>query len=276
MAPRRTSRKRIPPAFVRHFNGSIPKWATVEDLNGKLWSVKMEKTGDGVFLGSGWETFASDMSLELGDFLVFKYNGKSLFNVKIFGTSGCMKQEALANTFMSKETVTPVQIKGESDEEQTCPKSTSNCKQKFSEIVIRRSKRFEGSCEANRHKSRTASLTAEHLKDVDVSEFSIQSNPYFIVSVLPARVIIPRRKLAQYGIQIMEPEMILHDPSGKTFRVRVTHWKDGQIAFSRGWNDLWKENALSLRDKCIFEFVNLGGKRISREIQVWILRPGAE
>ena len=56
----------------------------------------MEERWNGLFFRSGWQEFVKDNSLELGDFLVFKYVGKSTFNVKIYGRNACEKGKKLA------------------------------------------------------------------------------------------------------------------------------------------------------------------------------------
>ena len=77
-------------------------------------------TENNLYFGTGWEQFARDNSLKRGDFLVFKYHKTSLFEVKIFGPNGCMKE------------VTSPQILGHvkiEDQEQTRTNSSQAFKQ---------------------------------------------------------------------------------------------------------------------------------------------------
>jgi hypothetical protein len=84
----------IPQAFIRHFNGGIPKKAILFDNTKKPWPVTLEQTDGRLCFNKGWRSFATDHSLEFGDFLVFKYNRNSMFEVKIFsGKTGCKKAE---------------------------------------------------------------------------------------------------------------------------------------------------------------------------------------
>lgn len=46
-----------------------------------------------MILQNGWEKFVKDHSLELGDFLVFRYNGGLRFTVQIFGRTACEKED---------------------------------------------------------------------------------------------------------------------------------------------------------------------------------------
>lgn len=53
--------------------------------------MNMEENGNHLFFGSGWQEFVEAHSLEVGDFLVFKYCGNSKFKVKIYDKSCCEK-----------------------------------------------------------------------------------------------------------------------------------------------------------------------------------------
>ncbi|XP_028055662.1 putative B3 domain-containing protein At5g66980 isoform X4 [Camellia sinensis] len=272
---------RVPPAFVKKINGTIPNNAKLKDHGGNVWHVEVEEDENGVYFKNGWQRFASDHSLEFGNFLVFKYTGNSLFDVKIFGKNGCMKEEALANKHMNEETVEKtaisVKIEQESEEEQIRSKNIQNCKLKYSEIGMKRSVKSEvtGSEEVSRHKSQsTPSKIIEQHTAFDASEFVVPTNPHFIASLYPSaryRLTLPRQWLVKNGIK-MEPEMVLRDQNGKLWPVKVTSRLDGRLTFTNGWADFWKEYSLGLNDQCLFEFAFRRGRRLSREIQVQILR----
>lgn len=80
---------RIPQAFIRKYRGLVHEKVKLKGLGGKSWDVKVEEINGGVFIKNGWRKFVADHSLKLGEFLVFKYEGNSLFSVKIFRTDGC-------------------------------------------------------------------------------------------------------------------------------------------------------------------------------------------
>ncbi|GFS29962.1 hypothetical protein Acr_00g0009390 [Actinidia rufa] len=223
----------------------------------------------------------SDHSLELGNFIVFRCNRNSSFDVKIFGNNGCMKEEDLAYKCVNEETPTAektaIPVKNESEEVDTSPKPTRNFKRKSSEVNMKRSEKTggTGSNAVSRRKSpRIGSKTIEQHGTFDSSEFSKPTNPHFVASIQPAsfyRLNIPKDFLDKYGIK-MEPEMVLRNQEGKLWAVDVTFPKNGQITLSKGWMDFQKENGLGFDDKCIFEFVFHKRRRLSREIQVRILR----
>ncbi|XP_057871066.2 B3 domain-containing protein Os01g0723500 isoform X2 [Cryptomeria japonica] len=85
---------RIPPAFVERFQWHGLQNAFLIGPSGQIWIVTVCCTSTGMTFEKGWQTFVSDHSLDLGDFLVFKYVGESYFTVKIFGRSGCEKWDA--------------------------------------------------------------------------------------------------------------------------------------------------------------------------------------
>eukprot|EP01018_Ginkgo_biloba_P001361 Gb_14074 [translate_table: standard] len=87
---------RIPPAFVEQLRYQILQNAYLEGPSGQTWLVTLCCTSSGMSFEHGWQTFVSDHSLDFGDFLVFKYVGKSHFIVQIFGRSGCEKRDAFS------------------------------------------------------------------------------------------------------------------------------------------------------------------------------------
>ncbi|KAL6954264.1 hypothetical protein U1Q18_039385 [Sarracenia purpurea var. burkii] len=276
-----SQRLRVPPAFVKRCNETIPSLTILKDLSGKSWHVEMEEAENGIFFKNGWEIFVNDHSLEFGNFLVFRYNGNSSFDVKIFGNNGCIKEGALANKCINKETsnivktAVPIRIKEESGEEHASPDLTQNCKRKYSEVVVKKSAKSQDSNEVSRHKSqRITSKTIEQRGACDASKLPTPKNPYFVVSVGPTTryVTIPKFFLSANGITI-EPEMQIRDRNGNLWPVKVGLQKDGRHYFkNNGWVDFRKENSVGLNVKCMFEFSFLRGRKLSKEIKVHILR----
>ncbi|KAL6893507.1 hypothetical protein ACP4OV_007605 [Aristida adscensionis] len=81
----------IPGRFSSNFNGQISEVVTLKSATGKTWSIGVGGDTDEVVLRSGWKEFASNHSLEEGDYLLFRYTGASSFDVLIFDSSGCEK-----------------------------------------------------------------------------------------------------------------------------------------------------------------------------------------
>ncbi|GKU94642.1 hypothetical protein SLEP1_g8101 [Rubroshorea leprosula] len=101
---------RIPRKFVRKFKGNLSDTINLRGPSRFVWTVKLARTVDDVFLQNGWEIFARDHSLEENDFLVFRYDENSTFNVVIFDKSACereasyfVKSAASNGCFVSKK-----------------------------------------------------------------------------------------------------------------------------------------------------------------------------
>ena len=116
----------------------------------------MEERGNGLFFCSGWQDFVKDNSLEIGDFLVFKYDGKSTFKVKIYGRNACEKEIKLAKknndypiSFTKKgKHVSKKRKKGKQVQEKTIIEEhePDYYKESFGKKAINSNKRF---CELN-------------------------------------------------------------------------------------------------------------------------------
>ncbi|KAF7105069.1 hypothetical protein CFC21_105909 [Triticum aestivum] len=56
----------------------------------RLWDMSVVFDGEGhMYLGPGWEHFARAHDLKLGHFLVFRYDGDTLFTVNMFDNTMC-------------------------------------------------------------------------------------------------------------------------------------------------------------------------------------------
>mgnify|MGYP005849411085 CR=1 FL=1 len=56
----------------------------------RLWDVLVVFNGEGhMYLGSGWEHFARAHELQLGYFLVFRYDIDAMFTMKMFDNTMC-------------------------------------------------------------------------------------------------------------------------------------------------------------------------------------------
>ncbi|KAF3666619.1 hypothetical protein FXO38_08997 [Capsicum annuum] len=87
---------RIPPAFLKFFNGDVPSICMLEDLAARSWKVVVEKKDDNFFFMEGWVDFVLENNLEFGDFLTFSYAGNSKFYVKIYEKNGSLRQDVTA------------------------------------------------------------------------------------------------------------------------------------------------------------------------------------
>ncbi|KAF3774183.1 putative B3 domain-containing protein, partial [Nymphaea thermarum] len=84
----------IPPAFAHHIEKESSR-AILESPVVKNWPVELVHDGDRLVFRNGWKEFFNLHSLEVGDFLVFRYDGNMHFTVRVFGKSCCEYNYAL-------------------------------------------------------------------------------------------------------------------------------------------------------------------------------------
>ncbi|XVF15667.1 hypothetical protein REPUB_Repub09cG0174300 [Reevesia pubescens] len=92
---------RIPKKFMSNFRENLSGTIHLRGPSGFMWTVKLGRMFDQVVLLNGWENFVKDHSLAEADFLVFRYDGNSTFNVIIFDRSGCERE---GSYFVKKHT----------------------------------------------------------------------------------------------------------------------------------------------------------------------------
>ncbi|GAB2215084.1 hypothetical protein Droror1_Dr00019459 [Drosera rotundifolia] len=79
---------RIPPRFSRKYVKELSSTARLAVTTGAVWEVELVMKSDHeVWLRRGWDRFMTDLSINLGHFLVFQYQGNSHFKVIIFDMS---------------------------------------------------------------------------------------------------------------------------------------------------------------------------------------------
>ncbi|MBA0792544.1 hypothetical protein Gohar_017037 [Gossypium harknessii] len=87
-------RLEIPEKFAKNIKKKLPETVTLKGPSGIIWDVRLtvDDDDDTLFFNGGWKTFVKDHSLVANDFLIFKYNGVSHFDVLMFdGKSLCEK-----------------------------------------------------------------------------------------------------------------------------------------------------------------------------------------
>lgn len=76
--------QRIPENFLRKFGNEISPVATLHVSDGHIWRVGIRKADNKFWFYDGWQEFADHYSIGIGYFLIFRYEGTSIFNVYIF------------------------------------------------------------------------------------------------------------------------------------------------------------------------------------------------
>lgn len=74
----------IPEIFARHLRKKLPDTVNLKGPSGAAWEVGLSTYNNTLFFNHGWQEFVKDHALEENDFLIFKYNGESDFDVLMF------------------------------------------------------------------------------------------------------------------------------------------------------------------------------------------------
>ncbi|XP_073147133.1 putative B3 domain-containing protein At5g66980 [Henckelia pumila] len=85
---------RLPPAFVKEWGETLPKsFAQLRTSSGTMWDVKLEKREDqNYYFAGGWSKFCEDVGLAIGEFLVFWYSERAVFDVLVYGINAYVKK----------------------------------------------------------------------------------------------------------------------------------------------------------------------------------------
>ncbi|XP_040244247.1 B3 domain-containing protein Os03g0212300-like [Aegilops tauschii subsp. strangulata] len=87
------SRQRLPDKFAKMLAGREPHKVKLREAGSglrRLWDVMVVFDGEGhMYLGPDWDHFACAHELQLGHFLVFRYDGDAMFTVKMLNNTMC-------------------------------------------------------------------------------------------------------------------------------------------------------------------------------------------
>ncbi|KAJ6337881.1 hypothetical protein OIU76_007539 [Salix suchowensis] len=90
----------IPKIFTRHLGRKLPDTVNLKGPSGSAWKVGLTTYNNTLFFNHGWQEFVKDHALEENDFLIFKYNGESNFDVLMFNMQSMY--EKVASYFVKK------------------------------------------------------------------------------------------------------------------------------------------------------------------------------
>ncbi|KAF3786337.1 putative B3 domain-containing protein [Nymphaea thermarum] len=138
------SNKYIPPAFARLIEDDASDGAALNTSLGCYQDIEVLKDSYSMFFHNGWRAFVEHHSLEVEEFLVFRYDGDMRFDVKIFYRSGCEKICIKPVQIDDKKSISgnPKKSVSQSDGYMCDPKvSRSECDEEVAQDSCRRSRR---------------------------------------------------------------------------------------------------------------------------------------
>lgn len=247
-------RLEISPAFVKHIDDQNFPWTcSMKGPSGHTWNLELvsEET-KGVFFDRGWEEFAKDHSLQLGNFMVFEYIGDRRFSMLLFDSSACEKVEALSAipSGCSKEVI------------------LSSPKRKFDRLNAEPNRRYFNRRVLLSHRR---SVTSSEIQRAMEAARSFKSDfPFFIRSIRRSdiyvhnKMYIPKQFAAHY-LPNTSADFVLQTEAGKPYNVRI-YWNKKDQYITSGWRVFVFENNIEEDDACVFELVN------ERQFNIYIHR----
>ncbi|KAL6283594.1 hypothetical protein ACE6H2_014523 [Prunus campanulata] len=258
-----SQRLRIPPKFIENFNGQSLRKCALRGPSRQWWDVKLEERENSLFFRDGWQGFVKDHALEVGDLLVFSFNGKSKFKVKIYDRSACEKNVEVAE----RRSGSPVSLVNKGNQAQVKDEivelDTEDCENKMIDSDRR-------SCRYPISEKRPVSFCVQETSTGSILFKS--ENPCFLVCSrkqhLLYRVTIPNKLAVAEGLRRRDAVM-LQDPTGRSWLVELRVECLNRLDMAIGWTECRKANQISPGDSIIFELVKQG------VMQIHIFRKGA-
>ncbi|KAJ6848372.1 B3 domain-containing protein-like [Iris pallida] len=250
---------RIPPLFKKHLGESFGGRAVLRRPRGREWAVVVGNVDGDLSFREGWECFVADNAVSFGEFLIFVYRGDAVFDVAVYGTSGCRRGDAVPLPPPSE-----VKIELETLEEAS-PEVPGKRNRK-------RSGREKSPPASDKKRGRAEWRNSKLLYEVTIARDSRgagggkameaacsfkTTRPHLIVTCRDSRskfLPIPAQldRLLNLG---EKPSVILRDAQGRAWEIKISSWRDGRRCLASSWSDVYKKNCLKEGDVCLLEFV---------------------
>ncbi|WVZ59850.1 hypothetical protein U9M48_009943 [Paspalum notatum var. saurae] len=240
------SRMTVPNKFVRHFRDKIPEKIKLKVSNGSTCTVVVARYLNKLVLKAGWEAFVSTHGIKMGDFLVFSYNGNSLFEVLIFDPSCCVKTPSnIAGNIchhVKHQHIDSIEISSDSDDYQT--RQSRRCES--SETVQ------SGGLSQNDMEMNLNSSTKKKVRTL-CSDIPIYGALMTKSNITRDNCYLGFHK--KYAVQYLprDTQILRLKRHGKVWQVKFIVAKSMPMRFSQGWKEFARDNKLQIGDICLFE-----------------------
>ncbi|CAI9099056.1 OLC1v1035817C1 [Oldenlandia corymbosa var. corymbosa] len=239
----------LPVAWTNEMEGKLPNKAFLRDRYGNIWQVELSNDQDKTYFHQGWPTFIKQNDLEKGDFIIFKFDGIFVFDVRLLGCDSC-----------DKRGVGSLKYKLEEEDEQEAPvddnKDASNDvdgKDEETDPAFNAHNGSENVRGGNGAKKSHYSWKRNRLVDPFGFElFKYQKvprpwNPHFVA-------IVPLDIIKVYSLEL-PAETVLRDPQGREWKTNLSKWTNGLQCYRNGWKELCQGNLIEPYEPFICEFV---------------------
>ncbi|QHN79522.1 Glycerate dehydrogenase [Arachis hypogaea] len=229
--------------------------------NGSEWKMDWEKRDADVCFVQGWKEFAEFYSLEKEQVLMFKYEGKSRFNVIILGRSGLEREYPLLNGTLeaegsgnSKRPNSPLRKKRRTNTEEEARfneySHNARPRDRDGRRIFLKSE-ASNNVEAPKHAESSSALERARAFSSKNLWFYRRMRPAYINNYLLFRaedyVTQEERKENEFlSLWVTDESRPWHAKISK-------HDNNGQIMLTTGWKQFVRDNNLKLNDVCVFE-----------------------
>ncbi|KAJ4755797.1 Transcriptional factor B3 family protein [Rhynchospora pubera] len=251
--------QRIPKKFYKHLPTILPKRASLTTQSCKIWRVNVHQNEEGICFSRGWSEFVKAHDLQLGYFLLFRYERKMVFSVKVFDTSCCLKDYALTPcepkqpTFeYSKVVDLTFDVKSE----------VYSCDAQIPVVSGKKRKHASGKarlvCEEDGEEGEPILKIRGKKKKIQKSSPTV---PKFEKTLSPSSttanrksLAIPKRFCVENGL-VSKQAIFLMNSKGNKWQVKILI-RQYKADLTTGWSCFSKENELKEGDTCIFQLIN--------------------
>ncbi|XP_059639690.1 putative B3 domain-containing protein Os03g0621600 [Cornus florida] len=232
-----SQRLRIPPAFLKHFDGVLPSKSIIRSHASRSWRVEVRKVDNNLYFEKGWHEFVEDNSLEFGDFLVFCYGGDSIFFVKVFGKNGCHKELQKINRTSHRRGFMAVQ---ENDKSLKPPGKSLSSYPSF-QVVMQKAYVDKSFLIPSIRNQNT------YMQHLPIVIWCTNKHASKLITHIPLSFVMSYIKKGRQ-------DAILR-VSAKSWDVKLIRLMNGVYRIGRGWRAFCKDNTLQVGDVCVFELI---------------------
>ncbi|EEF43356.1 DNA binding protein, putative [Ricinus communis] len=299
---------RIPDNFVKKFGNDLSAFGRLSVPGGPVWPVGLIKADDKFWFREGWQEFMERYSIRVGYFLVFRYEGHSVFTVHIFNLSASEINYQSNNTAgrryllfedmedddfvehlsSSSPCLVPNSLKSDvryytPDAEAQKPKKRGRKKLKVDPNQQQPSAQQEDEVDMRFRfyesaSARKRTVTAEEReRAINTAKTFEPMNPFCRVVLRPSYlyrgcIMYLPSCFAEKHLNGVSGFIKLQSSDGKQWPVRCLY-RGGRAKLSQGWYEFTLENNMGEGDVCVFEL--LKSRDIVLKVTVFRVLEGA-
>ncbi|OMO74941.1 hypothetical protein COLO4_26417 [Corchorus olitorius] len=238
--------QKLPDKFAKNIKKKLPGDVTLKGPSGIIWDVGLKADNDTLVFHHGWKNFVKDHSLVENDFLIFKYNGVSHFDVLMFdGESLC---EKAASYFVRKC--------GHTETDSGC-----QTKRKMNETPVEVV-----------HNSSPCGLESSPEKSTNIDIDTRTPKPPTTTAATNKKKKMGKAIPTAWGSKNLpkENEDVILRVNKHTWKTRYYYHRNRDCGgLSGGWRNFVADNNLKEDDVCVFQPADLGKKPVTLDVSIF-------